>query len=294
MITILDGGMGQELVKRASRPATPIWGAQVLIDEPHLVREIHDEYFAAGAEIATTATYAVHRDRLEPNDYGHRLAELHETACRMAIESRDAHGSGLIAGSLGPLGYTYISDDGPPHEEAKRLFAEIAAIQAQFVDVLLAESIPSLGRARPTIDGLEGHGKPIWIAITVDDQDGARLRSGEPVTDILGEIEGRPVEALLVNCSFPEAVSQALEALSGAPVPLGGYANGFTGIPDAYLEKGSTVDLLEARKDLTPDAYAGFAETWASLGATIIGGCCEVGPAHIAETARRLSGEERG
>ena len=83
-------------------------------------------------------------------------------------------------------------------------------------------------------------------------------------------------------------VSQALAELSGATVPLGAYANGFNPIPEDYKVIGSTVEMLGRREDLTPAAYADFAEDWARLGATIIGGCCEVGPAHIAELSRRL------
>ena len=287
-ITILDGGMGQELVNRSPDRPTSIWGVQVLIDHPHLVRTVHDEYFAAGAEIATVNSYSLHRDRLDRTGYSDRFFDLHEAACRMACEARDAHGSGLVAGALGPLQQSYIGDDGPPREEAAALFAEIARLQVPYVDLFIAETVPSIGRARATLDGLEGHGKPVWCAVSVMDDDGTRLRSGEPVTAILDEIEGRDVAALLVNCSPPEAVSQALAELSGATVPLGAYANGFNPIPEDYKVIGSTVEMLGRREDLTPAAYADFAEDWARLGATIIGGCCEVGPAHIAELTRRL------
>ena len=69
---------------------------------------------------------------------------------------------------------------------------------------------------------------------------------------------------------------------------FGAYANGFTSISDSFKEAGASVDRLDVRKDLGPEEYADFAQQWADLGATIIGGCCEVGPAHIAEIVRRL------
>ena len=69
---------------------------------------------------------------------------------------------------------------------------------------------------------------------------------------------------------------------------VGAYANGFTGIAADFNKVGATVDMLSARRDLGPNAYADFADGWAANGATIIGGCCEVGPAHIAELSRRL------
>ena len=69
---------------------------------------------------------------------------------------------------------------------------------------------------------------------------------------------------------------------------FGAYANGFTEISEGFLEDAPTVDALSQRTDLGPDAYADIAMSWVDQGATIIGGCCEVGPAHIAVLADRL------
>ena len=288
MVTILDGGMGQELVARARSTPTSLWGAQVMVDDPRLVREIHDDYFAAGAEIATANTYTLRRDRLGQYGLNDRFFELHALACKMACDARDAHGSGLVAGAAGPITQSYVADAGPPRPEAATLFDEVARAQAPYVDLFIAETVPSLARGEATLDGLEGHGKPVWLAVTVDDTDGSKLRSGEPVEAALEMAVRRGAGAFLINCSWPEAVTQALEAVRGAAVPLGAYANGFTKIPEGFKQAKSTVSLLEARKDLTPEVYAGFAARWAELGATIIGGCCEVGPAHIAAVTRRL------
>ena len=95
-------------------------------------------------------------------------------------------------------------------------------------------------------------------------------------------------EALLINCATPEAVTLAVDVIKDCDKPFGAYANGFTEITQSFVQVGATVRELSARTDLTPDAYAEFAEEWAKMGATIIGGCCEVGPAHIAEIVRRL------
>ena len=96
-------------------------------------------------------------------------------------------------------------------------------------------------------------------------------------------------DALLVNCSRPEAIAAALTILKPLGLPIGAYANGFTRISDGFLEDRPTVDALTARKDLGPTEYADFAMGWVDAGATVVGGCCEVGPAHIAELARRLT-----
>ena len=59
-------------------------------------------------------------------------------------------------------------------------------------------------------------------------------------------------------------------------------------ITKAFLGEKPTVDALKVREDVTPSRYADFAEGWVEIGATILGGCCEVGPAHIAELKRRF------
>ncbi|MEM7722044.1 MAG: homocysteine S-methyltransferase family protein [Pseudomonadota bacterium] len=284
-ITILDGGMGQELLARSGATPTPLWATRVMLDRPKLVREIHDDYFAAGATVATTNTYGLHRDRLAPHGLEEQLADLHRIACEMAVASRDAVGSGQVAGALGPLGWSYTTDAPPAH--AAELFAEICDIQAPFVDLFLIETASSLAQARAAVDGARGHGKPVWLAVSVMDEDGTRLRSGEPVADVLDQLDG--VDALFINCSTPEAVGDGLKHIASAPAPLGAYANGFTKINSSFVQAGATVQALRPREDLGPEAYADFAADWVRTGATIIGGCCEVGPAHIAELTRRFA-----
>ena len=72
-ITLLDGGMGQELLARTGDTPTPLWATRVMIDHPDVVCAIHGDYFAAGATIATTNSYAIHHDRLERFDLDHLL-----------------------------------------------------------------------------------------------------------------------------------------------------------------------------------------------------------------------------
>ncbi len=90
-----------------------------------------------------------------------------------------------------------------------------------------------------------------------------------------------------MNCCPPEVIGAAMPELVATGRPAGGYANGFEPIPEAF-KLGATVDMLGKRRDLGPDAYAGHAMAWVDAGGRIVGGCCEVGPAHIAELARRL------
>jgi S-methylmethionine-dependent homocysteine/selenocysteine methylase len=284
---ILDGGMGQELVARAGK-ATSLWSVQALLDAPEVVRQVHDEYFAAGADIATTNSYSVLPDRLEPHGMLDRLEELVRLACQLATDAREAHGSGMVAGGLGPQGFSYQPDKAPPAEQAAEVYANLAQIQAQYVDVHLLETMSSVDQARGGLIGAGVTGKPVWVALSVRDDDGKRLRSGELLSDVMPLLEEFNPAAVFINCSKPEAVDTAVPILAKSGRLVGAYANGFTGIAADFNKVGATVDMLSARRDLDPNAYADFADGWAAHGATIIGGCCEVGPAHIAELSRRL------
>ena len=283
-ITLLDGGMGQELTHRAPEAPTPLWGTQVMIDHPGMVQAIHADYFDAGATIATLNSYAIHRDRLTGTGLEDRFADLHVMAQAEARDARDAHGSGRIAGSIGPLRASYRPDIHPPHDEAVPAYAEVARLMTG-CDLVLCETIASVAHAASVLEGARAAGLPVWLSITVDDRDGTRLRSGEPVSDVL-EVAAR-ADTLLANCSAPEAIHATLPVLADAGVPFGAYANGFEKITAEFLEDKPTVDALTSR-DLSPAAYAEHAMRWVEAGATIVGGCCEVGPAHIAELARRL------
>lgn len=286
-VTILDGGMGQELLARSGDAPTPLWSTQVMMDHPGLVAQVHADYFAAGAEVATTNTYAIHRDRLRAAGIEDRFAELHAQALAEARAARDAHGRGRIAGSIGPLVASYRPEVHPPFEVAVPLYAEVAGLLGPQVDLILCETVASLAHADAVLAGAVAARRPVWLAVTVMDTDGTRLRSGERVADLARVLRGRAA-AVLANCSAPEAMAAALDALAPLGLPLGAYANGFKRITEDFLKDRPTVDALEARPEMTPALYARFARGWAAQGASIIGGCCETTPAHIAAVAQAL------
>ena len=287
-ITLLDGGMGQELVARSGDEPTPLWATRVMIDHPGLVKAIHDDYFAAGASVATTNTYNILHDRLEVVDLDALYHALHLRALMEAHESRAQAGRGLIAGSMGPLGESYRPDLTPSVEISAPLYAEKARILAPHVDVILLETMSSLGLARGALKGAQAAGLPVWLSVSVDDRDGSKLRSGEAIKDLRELIKEFPTAAVLANCSMPEAMLAALRELSTMGLPFGAYANGFSEISSLPLPDAVAAPDYTHRHDLTPEKYTDFVMQWVALGATIVGGCCEVGPAHIRHLAGAL------
>jgi S-methylmethionine-dependent homocysteine/selenocysteine methylase len=288
-ITLLDGGMGQELIARAGSDPGPLWATRVMIDYPGLVRAIHEDYFAAGASLATTNTYNILHDRLVPQGLDNLYHALHLRALAEAHEARASAGRGRIAGSMGPLGESYRPDLTPPVEVSAALYAEKARILAPHVDLILIETISSLDLARGALKGARTTDRPVWLSVSVQDRDGTRLRSGEPVAALADVLADTPADAVLANCSMPEAMSAALAELKSLGLPFGAYANGFSEItPHTH---GTSAPAYCARHDLSPERYTGFVLDWVAQGATLIGGCCEVGPAHIRHLHARLIAE---
>ena len=287
-VTLLDGSVGQELVKQYGEKPTPLWSTEIMLKDPNMVSDIHSAYFEAGATIATTNSYTILRDRLKHFALEHEVHNLWNSSVAAACKARDKFGSGRIAGSIGPLRASYRPDICPPVEEASSIYKEKVESIAPMVDILLVETVCSLKQAEGVLAATDNSNKPVWISFSVDDNDGTKLRSGENLEDVKAVINNHFVEAVLINCSPPEVVGNALSILSKMGLAFGAYANGFSKISSDFLKTRPTVDALTARKDLGPEEYTNFVTNWIRNGASIVGGCCEIGPTHISKIAQKI------
>jgi S-methylmethionine-dependent homocysteine/selenocysteine methylase len=287
-IVLTDGGMGQELLRRSGATPTPLWSARVLIDEPDLVRDLHADFILAGARVITINTYAATPERLERDGAPGLFKTLQRRGIDLAKQARDAVGLDVrIAGCLPPLFGSYAPKLRASFEETLATYREIVAEQKDHVDLLLCETMASAEEGLAAATAASEADLPIWVSWTLQDSlDGPRLRSGETIAEAAQAIAHIKTEARMINCSKPEIISAGLDDLMGLGGMTGAYANGFTSV--GALKHGGTVDVLEARKDLGPDSYADFAMDWAGRGLNIVGGCCEVGPEHIAALHDRL------
>lgn len=298
-ITILDGGMSRELVRLGATLRQPEWSALALMESPDIVRRVHEEFIAAGADVITTNSYALvpfHIGETRFREDGRRLIAL---AGQLAREAADAAGDGrvLVAGSLPPIFGSYEPQLFQPNRVHDYLSVLVEGLDAS-VDVFLGETLSLIAEAEAVQQAVALTGKPFWISFTLQDDPGAEartpvLRSGESVEKAARWIAGSNAAALLFNCSRPEvmrnaiAVASSVLAESGRTVPLGVYANAFT-----TEDEGAANETLHAiRDDLSDDRYSSFACDWAESGATMIGGCCGVGAAHIHRVKQRLSAD---
>ena len=308
-ITILDGGMGKELRRIGAPFRQPEWSSLALIEAPDRVVEAHRNFIDAGADVIVTNNYAVvpfHHDEEFFEREGTRLVELSGVLARRAVDESDRPDV-RVAGSMPPLFGSYRPDLVDPGRAAP-LYRRIADALSDHVDLWVAETLCTVAEIHSIVDAIdqaEGDRhvrRPIWISITVPDDtesDGiVRLASGETIDDVIAAIDDRResshIEAVLVNCASAERTGPALAAIRaavdrhGLDLALGGYANAF---PDERSGGYSANEVIfERRADLTAETYADLVAGWIDdSGATLVGGCCDMYPEHIAALADRFS-----
>ena len=286
-ITLLDGGMGQELFLRSGKSASPLFSAQAMIDNLQMVIDLHCEFIRAGADLINLNAYAATPERLARDADISLFEPLQKAAVQAALRAREiTEKPVLIAGCLPPLVASYHAELVPPKDQAIESYKRIVEQQEAAVDLFIAETLSSVAEARYICEVVAKTNKPIWVSFTVNDNDGTLLRSGETLKAGVDEAAAANAVGILVNCSTPEAIGQSMAVLSKLHIPFGGMANGYVSASD--LNAGGGVDALATRGDFGQADYADHALSWADKGATLIGGCCGVSPSHIAEIRRRI------
>jgi len=284
---LLDGGMGRELRSRGVDVLSPIWSTSGLITAPDTVRQIHQDYIAAGADIITTNTYGIIRTNLAKEGLEDRFEALNILAGTLAGQAREnSDPTVLIAGSLPPLAGSYRPDLVGKVEHIEPLYREQADLLAPYVDLFLCETLSSAAEGRAAASAACQTGKPVWVAWTLHEDRSGNLRGGETIFNAAENLSDLPVSGLLANCCPPESITNAMPQLvkTGAAY-IGGYANTFHPIPEDWELDGDMPSdgPLSLRSDLDPERYAAYVDQWLQGGATVVGGCCGTGPAHIAK-----------
>ncbi|KAL0044683.1 hypothetical protein WJX82_005442 [Trebouxia sp. C0006] len=238
-------------------------GAYANIEQPSVVEDLHLEFIQAGAEVITTNNFAATPWALQ--SFG-RWPSVPTSSCK----SRKASPSCRMPAS------------------SER---QMAAILEPYVDLFLCETLASTAETMAAASAACRSGKPFWVSWTLEDSEHARLRSGESLQEAVKLVQSLPgLQAVLVNCCAPQAITAALPVLRAAApdhVQVGASANGFKTSTTEWLGGGTTPGMVVPDGDydkddvITSQAYAAHAKQWQKLGATILGGCCAVGPAHI-------------
>lgn len=305
---LLDGGVGTEIQRRGG--SLQAWAAAANAERPELIRAVHADFLAAGADVISANTFGCSEPRLAAWGLAGREEELNRAAVALALEARDEAGSGasaleaqgearggasalaardeagggaLVAGCLTTV--SYRGPDGSemsPPEGERALESQARILADAGADLLLVEILASVERANAMLAASASAGLPIWAGFSCKRDDGQlRLLNepDEPLADSLRRVDLSSVDAALVMHTRIAEVGPALAALREAwGGPTGAYPHG-----GRYARPDWEFDA-----SFTPEALAAGASRWVADGCQIVGGCCGAGPAHVAALRKVL------
>jgi homocysteine S-methyltransferase len=283
---VLDGGLSNALEARGHDLSSDLWTARLLRDDPGEIVAVHRAYFAAGARVATTASYQASVPGLVAAGASHGEAErLIAESVRLAREARDeaaAHTERplFVAASVGPYGAAradgseYTGRYGRTAGQLRDFHGpRLELLAAAGPDLLAVETIPDADEAEVLVPLLDEIGMPTWFSYSVADE---ATRAGQPLASAYEVVRGSAtIRAAGVNCSAPADVPAALRT-----------AVTVTGLPGvAYPNRGEVWDSVAhtwvGSGAFDPDEVRG----WIDAGAGLVGGCCRVGTDDIAAIA---------
>ncbi|MDN5569410.1 MAG: homocysteine S-methyltransferase family protein, partial [Paracoccus sp. (in: a-proteobacteria)] len=271
-ITLLDGGMSRELERCGATLRQPEWSGLALMNEPEKVVQAHRNFVAAGAQVITTNSYAVVPYHLGQARFDQDGAMLADRSGQLARQAAATGADMRVAGCLPPVCGSYEPENFKL-EDARAILPVLVENLAPHVDLWLGETLSSIAEARATAEAVAGSDLPLWISYTLRDEtpdqlDTPVLRSGESVADAVTAAMEAGAQAVLFNCSMPEAMEPAIKAarqiirLAGRDIPVGVYANAFTA-----EDEGAANEVLSGlRKDLDPAGYATWVDRWIGAG----------------------------
>ena len=272
-VLILDGGMGTSLQARGLPRGHPpdLWS----VERPEAVRQVHETFLEAGADIILTNTFGASRLRLDPYGWRDRVRELNQAAVGLARAA--SQGIALVAGDIGPCGPVAASFRQLSRPEAISIFAEqIEALASSGVELLVMETISDLEEMKVAVTAARSVAPdlPVLASLTFT-RDGI-LRSGEGPVAAARALESMGVDIVGANCSFGVASLLPIceEMAKATTLPLAMKPS--AGVPPAPPR--------------SADEAAECARRFVEAGASLVGGCCGVGPEMLRAIAQAVKG----
>lgn len=284
---MLDGGLASELERRGEDIRDHLWSSRLLRDNPGLIKAVHTDYFAAGADVVISASYQASFEGFERAGLERQDAEeLLRLSVRLAREAAESAGPGhLVAASVGPYG-AMLADGSEYRGRYGRSVLELMDFHRPRLEVLLGErpdllaieTIPAIEEAEAIVRLLESYPEATaWISFSCGDA--AHISDGTSFTEAVGlAASSDRVAAVGVNCTPPGLIQ---ELLSGADVvkPLVAYPN----LGSTWDAERKVWRAVGSRPD-----FGALAPGWQAAGARLIGGCCGTTPDDIASIAAAI------
>ncbi|MFF4176343.1 homocysteine S-methyltransferase [Streptomyces sp. NPDC001750] len=285
---LLDGGLSNQLEAQGCDLSDALWSARLLSDGPEQIVAAHTAYLRAGAQVLITASYQATFEGFERRGVARAGAEeLFARSVRLA--RRAAAGADRqiwVAASVGPYGAMladgseYRGRYGLSVRELERFHRpRVEALVESGPDALALETVPDVDEAEAMLRAVEGCGLPVWLSYSVA---GGRTRAGQRLETAFALAEGRDqVLAVGVNCCEPADADRAVPVAAetaGKPVVV-------------YPNSGERWDVRSRGWTGGATFDPGRVRSWRDDGARLVGGCCRVGPATVAELARMLDAD---
>ncbi len=280
---LMDGGMGSEIERRGMISPTT-WSGGPMLTHPELVRDIHQEYIEAGAEIIITNTFGTGRDMLEEGGLEHKVAEANKLGIEAAVQARrdaGAEDSVVVAASVSTMRPKAHAEVPVPYETALKTYREqLGELAKGGPDVVVGEMLVRISDTLAVIEAAAELGLPVWVGLSlVRDGDGLYLgiedrHGGETLQDALDAIKDKEVAAAFIMHTPVDDTGPGLEIVK----------DNWSGTFGAYAHFPRRVGRMD------PQKYLEYAKEWSEQGAQIIGGCCGTTPDHIRVLREWLSG----
>jgi S-methylmethionine-dependent homocysteine/selenocysteine methylase len=289
-VLLLDGGTGTELEKRGARMDGVNWSGASVLMHPEIVRQVHEDYIRAGAEIIITNSFATSRHVLENSGVGHMFLKVNKQAATLAAQARDnCREEGVerpiyVAGSISTFNAGLDRQSKPPKSMATANYRDQAEILMEAgTDFIILEMVREIEPATHAVEGILAAGAPFWLGFSCQ---GAR--DGEPLLwDNKEETLAQAVDALSpMGASLLAVMHTLTEETATAFQTLSAHGSGPFGV---YSHSGTfTMPHWNFRDMIPPQDYAAHALEWVKAGAQVVGGCCGIGPEHIQALREQL------
>jgi homocysteine S-methyltransferase len=284
-VVILDGATGTELQRRGVPMHGVCWSATALTSHPHVVRQIHEDYIRAGADIIITNTFSTDRPTLKLADIGDQARDLTLHAVALAKDARDSAADRpvCIAGSMARHGEGL--ERAPTPDEAKAAYRELAHLLAEGgVDLIMLEMMRDIESTALAIEAAVSTGLPTWVGFSCKLSDDG---SDVVLLDSRGESFAEALDTLMpLGASLVSVMHSDIAATDAA---LSVVRERWSGPSGAYPQAGRMVMPNWQFEDaIAPDEYLSIARAWVDSGVQVVGGCCGIGPQHIRALADGL------
>jgi homocysteine S-methyltransferase len=292
---ILDGGMGQELLKRGLKPQGTLWSATALIEKKYhqLVVDTHLDFINSGADVIVTTTFTARRIRLIQNKCEEHFEYVNTKAVELALKARDISKKNiLIAGGLPNQYQTYSENLGDDLNLIEKNFYDQAKLLKKNIDFFYLDVMGSGKECEIALKTVKSFNLPVLVGVHI--RKNGKLPSGENISDIVKKYKDENWLGIIAACVAPESYEIIIKELKNLDIPYGFKLNAFKNIPDDYGvssssiwgKNGNPTIILGKREDITESKFYEFAKKFKDDGATILGGCCEIRPSHINEIAK--------